>query len=121
MGERIAPELFCTKPSHSTCSFDFATAIPPTVSEWPPRNFVVECMTMSAPRASGCWRYGEQNVLSTTTIAPTRWASSERSGMSASRMVGFVGDSRWSIRVSGRMALSTAAGSAVSTKSKVTP
>ncbi len=25
---------------------------------------------MSAPRASGCWRYGEQKVLSTTTIAP---------------------------------------------------
>ena len=56
IGERIAPELFCTNESHSTCSFDFAMAAPPTVSEWPPRNFVVECMTMSAPSASGLCR-----------------------------------------------------------------
>jgi hypothetical protein len=32
--------------------------------------FVVECTTTSAPRASGCWRYGEANVLSTTSTAP---------------------------------------------------
>ena len=43
---------------------------PPTESEWPLRNFVVECTTMSAPSSIGRWRYGEQNVLSTTTSAP---------------------------------------------------
>ena len=55
-GERIAPELFWTKESHSTCSAFFATAMPPTESEWPFRNFVVEWTTMSAPSSSGRWK-----------------------------------------------------------------
>ena len=49
---------------------------PPTTSEWPPRYFVVEWTTMSAPSSSGCWRYGVANVLSTT---------SERAGARARR------------------------------------
>ena len=31
---------------------------PPTTSLWPPRYFVDEWTTMSAPSVSGCWRYG---------------------------------------------------------------
>jgi hypothetical protein len=31
---------------------------------------VVEWTTASAPSASGCWRYGDANVLSTTSSAP---------------------------------------------------
>ena len=42
IGERIAPELFWTKESHSTCSGLFATAMPPIESECPFKNFVVE-------------------------------------------------------------------------------
>ena len=39
-------------------------------SEWPPRYFVVECTTKSAPSSSGRWLTGVANVLSTATIAP---------------------------------------------------
>ena len=44
----------------------FTTATPPTLSECPFRNFVVECTTMSAPSASGRWKNGLMKVLSTT-------------------------------------------------------
>ena len=43
---------------------------PPITSEWPPRYFVVEWTTMSAPSSSGRWRYGVANVLSTTHERP---------------------------------------------------
>ena len=42
-------------------------ATPPTTSLWPPMYFVVECTTICAPSASGCWKYGVANVLSTAT------------------------------------------------------
>ena len=53
--------------------------------------FVVECTTASAPRASGCCRYGEAKVLSTTSSAPASWlisASAARSAMPSSGLVG---------------------------------
>ena len=103
-GERIAPEPFWTKESHSTCSGFAATAMPPTESEWPFKNFVVEWTTRSAPMASGFCRYGDANVLSTTTSAPRSWAISERSAMSQIVIVGFVGDSRCRRRVLSRNA-----------------
>ena len=49
---------------------------PPITSEWPPRYFVVEWTTRSAPSSSGCCRYGVANVLSTTSSAPTACAAS---------------------------------------------
>ena len=52
------------------------TRAPPMTSECPPRYFVVECMTTSAPSASGCCRYGEAKVLSTTSVALLAWATS---------------------------------------------
>ena len=42
---------------------------PPTTSECPPRYFVVECTTASAPSSSGRWLTGVANVLSTATSA----------------------------------------------------
>ena len=41
---------------------------------------VVECTTTSAPRAIGCCRYGEANVLSTTSSASSSWASAASGG-----------------------------------------
>ena len=70
----------------------FVATKPPTVSEWPPRYFVVECTTMSAPSSSGCWRYGVANVLSTTRIAPTSCAASAAARMSTTFSSGFDGD-----------------------------
>ena len=62
-------------------------------SECPPRYFVVEWTTMSAPRSSGVCRYGVANVLSTTSRAPAAWAASATAAMSTMFSSGFVGDS----------------------------
>ncbi len=66
----MAPAAFWTKRSFSACASSFAIATPPTLSEWPFRNFVVECTTRSAPSASGLWKKGLMKVLSTTRSAP---------------------------------------------------
>ena len=64
---------------------------PPTVSVWPPRYFVVEWTTASAPRSSGCWRYGVAKVLSTTSVAPTACAAAAALRMSTMLSSGFDG------------------------------
>ena len=64
---------------------------PPITSEWPPRYFVVEWTTTSAPSASGCCRYGEAKVLSTTTSAPAACAASAAARMSTTFSSGLVG------------------------------
>ena len=61
--------------------------------------FVVEWSTTSAPSASGCWRYGVANVLSTTTVAPTACAASAAARMSTMFSHGFVGVSSHTSRV----------------------
>ncbi len=81
---------------------------------------VVECTTTSAPRASGRWRYGDANVLSTTSRASPSWATCASAAMSAMPSSGFVGVSTMIARVSGRMAARTAATSASGTASYVT-
>ncbi len=83
--------------------------------------FVVEWTTMSAPRASGFWKYGEAKVLSTATAAPLSRAIAESLSMSERVSIGFVGVSIQSSFVSGRNASSTEAGSVVSTKVKSRP
>ena len=55
--------------------------------------FVVECVTRSAPRSSGCWRYGLANVLSTTATAFALCASAAIAAMSMTLSIGLVGDS----------------------------
>ncbi len=39
-----------------------STMMPPMAVPWPPIHLVVECTTMSAPRRSGCWKYGEAKI-----------------------------------------------------------
>jgi len=55
-GPGTAPSDFCKKYRRSAIVGSFVAAKPPIESEWPPRYFVVECTTMSAPRSRGCWR-----------------------------------------------------------------
>ena len=69
-GPGTAPSEFWRKARRSATVGSFVAAKPPTRSEWPPRYFVVEWTTMSAPSSSGRWRYGVAKVLSTTTTAP---------------------------------------------------
>jgi hypothetical protein len=75
---------------------------------------VVEWTTMSAPRESGLWKYGEAKVLSTATTAPRSRAISESRAMSERVSNGLVGVSIQSSFVSGLRAFSTASGSVVS-------
>ncbi len=71
--------------------------------------FVTEWTTRSAPSASGLHRYGEANVLSTTTGTPRSWAASAMAAMSAISVVGLAMVSSHTSRVFGPMASITAA------------
>ena len=53
---------------------------PAMTSEWPFRYLVAECMTMSAPSASGRVRTGVAAVESTASRAPAAWAISADAG-----------------------------------------
>src|SRR5689334_14703680 len=53
---------------------------------------VALCTTTSAPRCSGCCRYGVAKVLSTHTIAPWLCAISLTASMSTTRSSGLVDD-----------------------------
>ena len=86
---------------------------PPTTSEWPPRYLVVLWTTRSAPSSSGCWRYGEANVLSTASIAPCLWASSAMAAMSRICSSGLVGVSIQTSFVFGVMIVANPAGGGV--------
>ena len=55
-------------PMRSATSSWSVAAKPPTTSLCPPRYFVVECVTMSAPNLRGCCQTGVRNVLSTATV-----------------------------------------------------
>ncbi len=66
---------------------------PPMRSEWPPMYLVDECITASAPRSSGFWKYGEAKVLSTTENAPCSRALAVTLAMSVILRRGLVGDS----------------------------
>ena len=82
-------DLDAMRPRRSARS-DPATT-PAMTSLWPPRNFVADSTTRSAPSSSGRQTYGEAKVLSTTYAAPCRWASSARAAWSAT-IRGRVGD-----------------------------
>ena len=71
---------------------------PPTASECPPRYFVVECTTTSAPSSSGRWLAGVANVLSTATSASRLRATTP--AMSTTLSSGLVGVSTQTRRVS---------------------
>jgi hypothetical protein len=113
-GPGTAPSDFCRNCNRSATVGSLVAAKPPTTSECPPRYFVVECTTMSAPSSSGRCRYGVAKVLSTTTIAPAACAASAAARMSITFRRGFVGVSSQTMRVrssrcSARLVLSSAA------------
>jgi hypothetical protein len=65
---------------------------------------------MSAPSASGCWRYGDAKVLSTASFAPCLCATSAMAAMSRICSSGFVGVSIQTSFVFGVMIASKPAG-----------
>ena len=89
--------------------------MPPMLSLWPFRYFVVLCRTRSQPNASGRCSAGLANVLSTTTATLRRWATSAAAARSVSVIIGLVGVSSRSSRVAGWIAAATASMSLVST------
>ena len=114
-GPGTAPSDFCRKRRRSAIVGSFVATKPPITSECPPRYFVVEWRTTSAPSSSGFCRYGVAKVLSTTTIAPAAWAASEIARRSRTFSIGFDGDSSQTSRVRSSMcapasAFSSAAG-----------
>ena len=90
-GLGTAPAAFWWNRSRSASSSERVAMRPPTTSECPPRYFVAECSTRSAPSSSGRWRYGVANVLSTTVMAPTTAARRATALMSMTFMSGFDG------------------------------
>src|ERR1700733_724586 len=76
---------------------------------------VAEWITTSAPSASGDWKYGVQNVLSTTTSWPGADFIAATAAMSMMRSIGLVGVSIQNIFVFGRIAARTASRSVMST------
>ena len=71
-GDITPPAAFWTSRKRSLCSGFEPISAPPRPSEWPLRYFVVECITMSAPSASGLCSTGDRKVLSTLTSTPLR-------------------------------------------------
>ena len=103
-GPGTAPSDFCRNRSRSAIVGSFVPAKPPMTSECPPRYFVVEWTTMSAPRSSGFWRYGVANVLSTTSRAPAARVAAATAAMSTRLSSGLVGVSIQTSRASPRSA-----------------
>ena len=91
MGESTAPETSWDWVIRAAISSSSVLTTPPSRSPCPARYLVADCTTTSAPRASGRCRYGVRKVLSTTTYAPFRWASSATRTMSVTRRVGLAG------------------------------
>jgi len=69
--------------------FPLSTIAPPSVVPWPPRNFVSEFTTMSAPWSMGRSKIGEATVLSTMSGTPWAWATRARASMSQMFPAGF--------------------------------
>src|SRR3546814_9475168 len=67
--------------------------MPPTMSEWPLRYFVAECMTTSKPSSSGRWTQGVAKVLSQAARMPRLRAKVATASRSTSFSSGLVGRS----------------------------
>jgi hypothetical protein len=81
-----------------------STMTPPIEVPWPPRNFVVECTTMSAPHSSGRIRYGVGTVLSTMSGTPLSCATPETPSRSSTSFFGLASVSPKNAFVFGRTA-----------------
>ena len=121
-GPCTPPTAFCRKVICSASSVSSpTTSMPPTMSEWPLRYLVAECMTMCAPRSSGRCSIGDENVLSTASRMPRLRANSARRAISTIFSSGLVGVSHQINFVFGVTAASSAAMSLRSTKLKSSP
>ena len=70
-GDGTGPVSVCTNRRRGVSSRPSrTTTAPPVTSLCPPKYFVVAWITMSAPSASGRWRMGVIQVLSTAASAP---------------------------------------------------
>ncbi len=91
-GPRIAPASWRSWQIRVQRSSALAvTRAPAMRSVWPFRYLVAECMTRSAPSASGRVRTGVAAVLSIARRAPALWARSATAAMSAIAQVGLAG------------------------------
>ena len=116
---RAAPESNrrCSRrypcPSTCRCSPGNVCALqvtsPTRTSECPPKYLVPACIEMSAPRAKAGNPSGVAQVLSSSTSAPWRCATSAIAGRSCTSKESDPGDSVNTIRVFGRNSLSIAA------------
>ena len=93
-----------------------ASAAPAVRSPWPPRYFVAECTTTSAPSSIGRCSQGVAQVLSTISRASTGRAISASAATSTARWFGFDGVSVTRRRVRGPTAAAVRARSVMSTK-----
>ena len=105
----------------SASSAPAATAMPPTMSEWPLRYLVAEWTTISAPCSIGRCSIGEQKVLSTTSSKSCFLANAESFFRSTSFSIGLVGVSAQIMRVFGFNAAFNAFASFKSMKLKSSP
>jgi len=121
-GEGTAPAwCWYSRRRSSTAPASRTATAPPVTSLWPARNLVVECITRSAPSASGCCSTGVAKVLSQASSAPRARASSAAPAMSAMRSRGLEGVSIHSMRVAGVQASLSASRSQVSARVTPTP
>src|SRR5436853_183747 len=79
------------KYNSSRNALSFITRQPCITSLWPPKYFVEECITMSAPRSSGFCKYGDAKVLSTQTVILCCLASFVTAAISTMFIKGLVG------------------------------
>ena len=118
---RIPPVAFCTKRNRSACSGFVPINTPPNPSECPFKNFVVECITMSAPHSIGRCRYGDKNELSTLISTPASLQIAATARRSVNCILGFAGVSTCTSFVCGRIAARTFSATVVSTYVNVRP
>ncbi len=99
-GASTAPRLVRMRAAFSnTSSFRAKASAPARTSEWPLRYLVAECMTMSAPSASGRVRTGVATVESTPSSAPASCAIDATAAMSLTPHMGLAGVSIHTILV----------------------
>ena len=114
--------LRCTGRIFLLISSLLAHSAPAITRPCPSKYLVADCMTTSAPSASGFCRAGVQKQLSTTSRAPALCAISASAAMSQTSVSGLVGVSASRILVlPGRMAAFHSATSVCETKVVSTP
>ena len=121
-GAGTAPVAFCRNPMRSASASSLRSTAPPTTSVWPPRYFVEECTTTSAPSVERLLQVRRrEGVVDHDAARRRRARRRRRAPMSTVASVGLVGDSHHTIAVSSVSARSSAAGSPRSTASNRRP